>query len=77
MHKGTEPTEINRDEISVFIQDTQTWLINHLIQSCLLPLKECLDITNIDTLGRIQVGIKQVWQRLAFKVEVKPMFIFM
>lgn len=53
-----------------FIQDTQTWLVDHLIKSCLLPLKECLDITQQETLARIQQGIKHVWQKLASRFEV-------
>lgn len=62
--------DFDTDGIAEFIQDTQTWLIDHLIKSCLLPLKDCLDITNQETLARIQQGIKSVWQKLANRFEV-------
>jgi hypothetical protein len=65
-----ENTEFDNDKIGEFIQDTQTWIINHLINACLLPLKGCLDTTNTETLTRIQVGTKSVWQKLANKFEV-------
>lgn len=62
--------DFDTNGIAEFIQDTQTWLINHLIKSCLLPLKDCLDITHQETLTRIQQGIKHVWQKLASRFEV-------
>ncbi|KAI9481451.1 MAG: exocyst complex component Sec5-domain-containing protein [Benjaminiella poitrasii] len=55
--------------IAGFIQDTQTWLIDYLTESCLLPLKDCIDISNQQTLVRVQAGIKTVWQKLANKFE--------
>ncbi|KAL9546973.1 hypothetical protein MBANPS3_006396 [Mucor bainieri] len=55
--------------MAAFIQDTQAWLVDHLIKSCLLPLKDCLDITQQETLARIQQGIKHVWQKLASRFE--------
>jgi hypothetical protein len=75
--QGKDDTAINEfdtDGIAVFIQDTQAWLIDHLINSCLIPLKDFLDISNKETLNRIQCGIKSVWQRLADKFEVSMPF---
>ncbi|KAI9242974.1 Vps51/Vps67-domain-containing protein [Helicostylum pulchrum] len=64
-----DSTEFDTDGIAGFIQDTQTWLIDYLINSCLLPLKECLDITQPQTLSRIQVGVKTIWQKIANRFE--------
>lgn len=68
-----DSTEFDTDGIAGFIQDTQTWLIDYLINSCLLPLKECLDITQPQTLGRIQVGVKTIWQKIADRFEVSTL----
>lgn len=64
-----DSTEFNTDEIAGFIQDTQTWLIDHIINSCLLPLRECLDVNNLETLSRIQIGTKTIWEKLRNKFE--------
>ncbi|KAI7897693.1 Vps51/Vps67-domain-containing protein [Cokeromyces recurvatus] len=65
----TNQNEFDISGIAAFIQDTHAWLINYLIESCLLPLKDCLDISNKKSLARIQAGIKAVWQKLANKFE--------
>lgn len=70
LQEASNNDDFDTDGIAEFIQDTQTWLIGHLIKSCLLPLKDCLDITHQETLTRIQQGIKHVWQKLASRFEV-------
>ncbi|KAI8636052.1 exocyst complex component Sec5-domain-containing protein [Parasitella parasitica] len=67
LQKTSESQDFDTDGIAGFIQDTQTWLIHHLITSCLIPLKDCLDISNQETLARIQYSIKGVWQKLALR----------
>ncbi|KAL7335360.1 hypothetical protein PS15p_200846 [Mucor circinelloides] len=69
LQEASNNDDFDTDGIAEFIQDTQTWLIGHLIKSCLLPLKDCLDITHQETLTRIQQGIKHVWQKLASRFE--------
>ncbi|KAG2207938.1 hypothetical protein INT47_010922, partial [Mucor saturninus] len=64
-----DSTEFNTDEIAGFIQDTQAWLVDHIINLCLLPLKECLDVNNRETLSRIQNGIKTIWQKIRNRFE--------
>ncbi|CEP07030.1 hypothetical protein [Parasitella parasitica] len=65
----SQDDDFDADGIAAFIQDTQTWLIRHLITSCLIPLKGCLDTSNPETLARVQLGIKSVWQKLAHRFE--------
>jgi hypothetical protein len=57
--------------ISEFIEDTQTWVVYYMTRLCLQPLKGCLDITDIETVARIQVGVSNAWTDLADKFEVK------
>ncbi|GAN04975.1 conserved hypothetical protein [Mucor ambiguus] len=69
LQETTDNDHFDTTGMAAFIQDTQTWLVDHLIKSCLLPLKDCLDITQQETLTRIQLGIKHVWQKLASRLE--------
>lgn len=70
MAEKNDCIEFDTDGIAGFIQDTQAWLIDHLINSCLLTLKDCLDISNSETLGRVQAGLKLAFQKIADRFEV-------
>lgn len=60
-----DPFELDTDGIAGFIQDTQTWLINRLSNSCFPLLKNCLDISNKETIVRAQTGLKIAFERIA------------
>lgn len=73
-----DPFELDTDGIAVFIQDTQTWLINHLSSSCFPLLKDCLDISNKETIARVQIGLKIAFERIANVFEASEIiFLFL
>lgn len=69
-----DPFELDTDGIAGFIQDTQTWLINRLSNSCFPLLKNCLDISNKETIVRAQTGLKIAFERIANVFEVSRIF---
>lgn len=72
LHQQANDTssEFDTDRMAGFIQDTQTWLLDHFINTCLFPLKQYLDTTLPLTLSRIQFGIKNIWQKISDRFEV-------
>lgn len=68
--------EIDTNGIAGFIQDTQAWLINHLSNSSFPLLKNCLDVSNTETVARVQTGLKIAFKRIAdrFKASIVASF---
>ncbi|KAI8882381.1 hypothetical protein K501DRAFT_221225 [Backusella circina FSU 941] len=57
--------ELKSIGITEFIEDIQTWIVYYMTHLCLQPLKKCLDISNEETVARIQFGIRKAWTDLA------------
>ncbi|KAI8385779.1 Vps51/Vps67-domain-containing protein [Blakeslea trispora] len=60
-----DASEFDADQLTHFIEQTQLWIADDLEKSCLLPLKDYLDLQHQSTVDRVQNGIKYIWTKIA------------
>ncbi|KAI8348434.1 exocyst complex component Sec5-domain-containing protein [Choanephora cucurbitarum] len=64
-----DASEFDVNQLTHFIGQTQLWISDNLEKSCLLPLKDYLDLQNSSTVDRVQNGIKSIWTQLAHQLK--------
>ncbi|KAG0747218.1 hypothetical protein G6F57_006489 [Rhizopus arrhizus] len=70
-----ETKQTDTDRIAQFIQDIQTWLTEHLIKACLLPLKGYFDEDSVDY---VRNGLRTVWNDIVAELEnIQPHYTTM